>query len=713
MDNANATAHGEELPQHLLEAIHKLVQAGASHQVISLVLGLTPEVVQQVLANDPLQVAKLTESIREKSKKYRCVLSNRLMTSPVIAPDGYYYEQLCLEAHPSISSERAVLNPRKKARISEFCRESLKELTAHLRQEGPSDDILELSVECLAVLNIETETDTFLRVLGAVEGETMTKLSERLRHLVREEDLITLMHRSTAELPTLALCLAKLFMLEPRSEIAFEEAFRCFTELLSQAALSAGAIDLAEQVSERLNSTLLGQMNQALKTQPREEEVELRLERLRLKEAYLRLREGDRETAVRLVSTLHLEREVLEFYEEAGMNSGRISVLKHKLSTALELVGRESPSFAAALDTFQQLSNAELKALSSGGVTQQALSNLRGEVGALREDHAQLANECKQALLAQDAMLHGFQEISERTEANLQTLNSLRGEVLKLNTELAETKHLLQDTREALYNLQATQLNQDILPTFIYSYKVGTDQLHRTSLVTGEQSSHQVPSYRFKRGCCWSEVPGGSLLITGGSGERGDAAVNEAVSIDVGTFEVSPKPHMHTQRKEHAAVYHTQHLYVLGGLGKRCLSECERYVCEENRWEALPSFPRPCSNTSGVVLERNLYALGGYNGFPIDWVQKLSLESLTWELMQLRLPHTGWGIPCFKLRNTEVYLVVNMTLYSFTALQVLPLKTLPVNMRSWCGASYYHRGTLYSSSDFGAVRIYEIGSFSN
>jgi hypothetical protein len=63
-----------------------------------------------------------------------------------------------------------------------------------------------------------------------------------------------------------------------------------------------------------------------LKAQPREEEVELRLKRLRLKEAYLRLREGDRETAVRLVNTLqdtpHLEREVLEFYEEAGMSGG-------------------------------------------------------------------------------------------------------------------------------------------------------------------------------------------------------------------------------------------------------------------------------------------------------------------------------------------------------------------------------------------------------
>jgi hypothetical protein len=32
---------------------------------------------------------------------------------------------------------------------------------------------------------------------------------------------------------------------------------------------------------------------------------------------------------------------------------------------------------------------------------------------------------------------------------------------------------------------------------------------------------------------------------------------------------------------------------------------------------------------------------------------KLSLESLTWELMQFRLPHAGLGIPCFKLSESE------------------------------------------------------------
>jgi hypothetical protein len=266
------------------------------------------------------------------------------------------------------------------------------------------------------------------------------------------------------------------------------------------------------------------------------------------------------------------------------------------------------------------------------------------------------------------------------------------------------------------HTVGAEQVSQDTLevyyqvPTFIYSYKYNTDQLHRTSLVTGEHSSHRLPSYTFKYGCCWNEVPGGSLLITGG----GSPGVREVVRIDTRReFAVAHNPPMLSPRLGHAAVYHTPYLYILGGGNRSYLRDCERYVCAENRWEALSPLPKACMQTSGVVVERNLYALGGYAGSALDLIQKLSLDSLTWELMQFRLPFTGFGIPCFKLTDTEVYLVVLNTLCSFTALEVSPLKTLTENIQSWFGPSYYHRGTLYCSSCYGGVQRLEIGSLSS
>jgi hypothetical protein len=95
---------------------------------------------------------------------------------------------------------------------------------------------------------------------------------------------------------------------------------------------------------------------------------------------------------------------------------------------------------------------------------------------------------------------------------------------------------------------------------------------------------------------------------------------------------------------------------------------------------------------SAVVLDDSLYALGGYARGALDTVQKLSLDSLTWELMQLKLPQAARYLPCFKT-ETQGYLMIKETLYSFT-LQVKPIKSLPQGI-DWCLTSYYSRGTLY------------------
>jgi hypothetical protein len=165
-------------------------------------------------------------------------------------------------------------------------------------------------------------------------------------------------------------------------------------------------------------------------------------------------------------------------------------------------------------------------------------------------------------------------------------------------------------------------------------------------------------------------MPEGYLLITGGI--KGYAStVREVVKIDTPReCAVSYLPPMHTPRYDHAAVYHSQYLYVLAGLNVRCLSECERYVCAESRWEELPDMPVACCAMSAVVLDNSLYALGGFAFLSLlDTVQKLSLDSLTWELLQIKLPQKASWFPCFKV-NTQVYLVTEKTLYSFTPLRI-------------------------------------------
>jgi hypothetical protein len=123
---------------------------------------------------------------------------------------------------------------------------------------------------------------------------------------------------------------------------------------------------------------------------------------------------------------------------------------------------------------------------------------------------------------------------------------------------------------------------------YIYAPKYNSGD--RTDTFTGEQSCHQVPGYEFKDCCRWSELPGGSLLITGG----GLLPVGEVVQIDtLRECAVSSQPPLHSVRGNHAAVYHSQYLYVLGGYrDDRVMKECERFVCAESLWEVLPALPK-------------------------------------------------------------------------------------------------------------------------
>jgi hypothetical protein len=66
--------------------------------------------------------------------------------------------------------------------------------------------------------------------------------------------------------------------------------------------------------------------------------------------------------------------------------------------------------------------------------------------------------------------------------------------------------------------------------------------------------------------------------------------------------------------------------------------------------------------------------------------------------MKLKLPQTAWLLTCFK-KDTEVYLVINKTMYSFTPIEVKRIKTLPQDIG--CSSSYYCRGTLYYEQGWG------------
>jgi hypothetical protein len=318
-----------------------------------------------------------------------------------------------------------------------------------LKQRNPSDEIFELAAKCLSELSLETEMEIVLREFSTIKWQSMKTLIERLRNLATVNYLGSLMIQLAAELPSKSLYLARTLLLEPLSERAFVEGFRCFVEMLSHAPLSSEVIELAGELSERLGVSQLSQINSALRTQPREKEVEAKVENLTLKEVSMRLNEGDSETAVALVNTLH--------------SSPRLQVEVHKL-------------FQAA------------------GLSREKVS--------VRTPDKKAPNLPKKTVNAR--------RLKEESEMAKAEIYSLRAQLSGLKGKLIASQALLR-SKEVAYALASVECSLPEVkdPIYIYSYKEKTTLLHRTNLRSGKQSRHLISNCKFKPGCCLSELPGG------------------------------------------------------------------------------------------------------------------------------------------------------------------------------------------------------------
>jgi hypothetical protein len=286
----------------------------------------------------------------------------------------------------------------------------------------------------------------------------------------------------------------------------------------------------------------------------------------------------------------------------------------------------------------------------------------------------------------------------------------------RTSIEEGTDQHCSEDLVEAVSSsLIRSQAAGSIVPAaipFIYDYERSSGKLFRTDLSTAARSYLCRTSYSFINGIRWSELPGGQLFITGWrSVITGLGSTKEVVKIDTfREFAFSDQPRMCTARFAHGAVYHAQRLYVLGGLQNNViLKECERLEVGESSWESLPPLLKACYDLSGVGEGDSLYALGGKSSSQLDCIQKLTLRSLTWELMQVQLPFAGCSILSFRT-DTQIYLVMQRALYSFIPL--LAVKPLSCGITSYGGTCSYFRGQLYYLDVAGAVKVLSLGTLS-
>mmetsp|Transcript_29996 Transcript_29996/g.53212 ORF Transcript_29996/g.53212 Transcript_29996/m.53212 type:complete len:337 (-) Transcript_29996:2014-3024(-) len=241
-------------------------------------------------------------------------------------------------------------------------------------------------------------------------------------------------------------------------------------------------------------------------------------------------------------------------------------------------------------------------------------------------------------------------------------------------------------------------------PEHLFIFKTGSKRLQLVNLETGKLSHQKLFSYTFIEGSSLTELPSGDLVVAGGFMDY--FTKNVDVIRQRSEYAVSTMPQMLSARCRHGAVYFDEFVYVVGGM---YVKQCERYSLPEERWEALPDLPQMCWDNTVVSLEttRSLYSIGGSSKLldGLNLIQKLDFESLSWNILPIKLPYAEFNLACFKLEESHVFIVLKKSLYVFhpSTNTLQHIRKLSANIQSWKGESYFSKGSLYSFTNWGVM----------
>mmetsp|Transcript_1667 Transcript_1667/g.3579 ORF Transcript_1667/g.3579 Transcript_1667/m.3579 type:complete len:139 (-) Transcript_1667:56-472(-) len=125
----------------------------------------------------------------------------------------------------------------------------------------------------------------------------------------------------------------------------------------------------------------------------------------------------------------------------------------------------------------------------------------------------------------------------------------------------------------------------------------------------------------------------------------------------------------------------------------------------------MPPLPHACFHVTLTSAEETLYAISGVSNLAENshLIQILSLSSMLWEVLSVKLPsHQNYAV-VFKKDDSELFIAVNKSLYSFDCYtnSLVQLTNLGVSVQGAGGAGIFTNGCLlyYSNSSLMKLTI--------
>jgi hypothetical protein len=681
---------GQELEQGTVNIIKKLMLKGKSPEDITeatdVPLGKLKEIMVQTM-NDPEMSRGMLDIIRTKADELRCPLTKQLMLNPVMTGDNRSYEQSAIEARISegnlteeeqrqVSTRLPNQDLKKKVRV--FCLNTIDTLEIILRVQYESDTANQLATECLTILDPDSDFEYYRKVIAAAGSQQFTSLLERLQKQCTREVMRTVHSRLLAipDFQMQAKVMTLQYLAEPQEFAYFEHDLRALIVLVRATGLGAEHVDQLLQIARRCNPQQLNALRAELISKEMVDRFGVKIHEFSFIEAESCIADNDVGTAQRLIRELwhvpQLEERLNSFYDKHNWRREKQDLMARAFSNRLETIKQEGVN-PALIEILRQL-----YMMNQTGAT---IDELKQE---LRRDA--------------DKMLHDVR----RFETKLNKLDAII-------TGWIDQKAV----QEERVKMKAVDRNIHIFENAetVYSYKQATEEFYWTSLETGLSYTHSI-SRQFNFNCSWCELPNKEVFFIGGGPS------NEVFSVNADTRAVTVRPTLITPRYGHGSVYNQGHIYVIGGFNTAGLKECERFLIEQNRWEALAPLPEICFNSSIITLEgtNSLYALGGSNGTRYtEDIYELSFERLAWRKLEVKLPNAvSDRIASFRLpgRPSYIYFVQGRTLcvLSLAHNAIRELKAIPYAPQNCFGACVYSGDFLVCSNLSGQSKKYAIGS---
>lgn len=663
-------------------------------------------------------------AISERSQKFRCSLSHKLMKLPVVGQDGRFYEKTTSNAFASYPVMQNL-----KLEAANFARALLHELSFCYRLQRDDPDSLAVVIDLLNVLDPQDDLVSYAEIIRSLnENQTSRLLTAYLA--VDSKALARLKLLQDAWLKDQVLDNALLNLTRFLCEIYLtkspKQAQDCLLRHLlcteQRPDLRLDAIKLAVDIGLKLSRPLLSQVIDVLEPmQLTGEEESWHLAELKMRVAELLTIEGKTAEALSIINSLKSV-----WSEEKRFKAWLLNYsIKHDkqmkdyemLTTLIEanfpqMIEQGLPDiFNETLIYLLQLvrivrSDASVSYKSHSLKVEQLEKQVESHNSMLTRKY--FSNEFEALRAAESRKI---EKRLEKIEADHHHTNSSRSRTF--------TRPPLQEVRPA------TSQFDDILPKYIYSTRKNSNQLFVTDLTTGSSSEVVIEGIMFRSGCQHVQIPDtGCLFFSGGgpSTEVMHIKPNFAWRSDLlggaeSSWGVERGAPMNEARSSHGSLYFEQKVYVLGGKrGKKIwLKTVECYNFGLNSWEILPDMPLQCCNFTPQVLERTqqIYVIGGHFKNWSDRIQEYSIPDRLWTIIDVKLPLPSSFINCFKMGRdaTSVFLVTKGGLHSFDT-ETETVKFLKRTADEQClgGPCYLSKGILYCSYDKGPARQVMIGN---